>query len=700
MRKSADSDTRCRVGIDVGGTFTDFVLAHPGRGELYTFKEPSTPDDPSLAVERGARELLAQSGVDAAEIALVVHGTTLGLNTILQHQGAEAALVVSRGNRDVLELARCRMPSPYNFSLPRDEPLLPRDRVFEIDARNDARGRVLSRPGPEELDRVVAAIEEAGVNAVAIALLNAYLDPALELEVAAGIAARLPGAHITPSTRIWPEIREYERAMLAVMNAYVHPMLDAYYERLEGRFRSMGFDAALYITASNGGTLTVASARERPVDTLLSGPASGVVAACRLVASSSAKGMVSIDMGGTSCDMAVAEGETPRLTTRAHVGEFPIISPVVDISAIGAGGGSVVWVDSQGVLKVGPRSAGADPGPVSYGRGGTEPTVTDCYLVTGLVDQDAFLGGRMRLDAKAAAAALLALGRRIGFEGKDAAQRTAEAALRVATAMMSTELYKELAQRGVDPRGLRLVAFGGAGPTQAALLAEEARLDGVVVPLRPGTFCAQGAIQSDVRRDYVRSLRRSLADSGTTVAAAEAGLAQMEAQALAWIASEGADLAVPMIARSADMRYAGQAYDLRVDLPADPSAREASVLCELFHAEHARVYGFPDRDSEVEIMTLRVSVSRAMPPIASPPIEKASGPPRPRGERNVYVRGEYHSAAVYARADLHSGHVIAGAAIIEQEDTTVWLPPDWRAAVDASGTLALDRADPNSRLDR
>ena len=681
----------CRLGIDVGGTFTDFVLAHTGRGQVYAYKEPSTPDDPSLAVERGVREMLSRFEVDARDITLVVHGTTLGLNAILQRKGAQVALVVSRGNRDVLELARCRMPSPYNFSLPRDEPLLARDRVFEIDARSDSRGEVLMRPSAEKLDRVAAAIQAIAVDAVAVALLNAYLDPSLELEIVAELAKRLPNAHITPSTRVWPEIREYERTMLAVMNAYIHPMLDAYYERLETRLRSLGLDADLYITASNGGTLSVASARERPVDTLLSGPASGVVAACRLAATNGSGGMVSIDMGGTSCDMAIADSETPRLTTRAHAGEFPIISPVVDVSSIGAGGGSIIWVDSQGVLKVGPRSAGAAPGPVCYGRGGTEPTVTDCFLVTGLVDADAFLGGRMTLDRDAAASALAALGARIGFEGPQAAELTAEAALRVATAMMTTELYKELAQRGVDPRGLRLVAFGGAGPTQAALLAEEAKLEAIIIPLRPGTFCAYGAIQSDVRRDYVRSLRRSLAHPEQTLRALEVALAEMQGEALAWIESEGADLADPVITRGADMRYAGQAYDLRVEFESDQTQHDAGALGELFHGAHTAMYGFPDRDSEIEIMTVRLSVTRAVPPVTRSEIRSSSDKPRPSSRRDVYLRGEQCAADIFARADLASGQSIEGPAIIEQEDTTVWLLPGWRAEVDSVGTLTLER---------
>lgn len=680
-----------RIGVDVGGTFTDFVLADPATGATFNFKEPSTPEDPSLAVGRGVVELLSSNEVAPNQVDLIVHGTTLGLNAILQRRGARSVLVVSKGNRDVLELARCRMPSPYNFSLPRDEPLLARDSVIEIDARGDAHGQVMRRPDAHELDRVAQAIRDAGAHAAAISLLNAYLDPTLELLVASELEARLPAVHITPSTRVWPEIREYERSMLAVMNAYVHPMLDAYYERLEKRLRDAGLTADLYITASNGGTLSVTSARQRPVDTLLSGPASGVVAACQLAASLGQSAMVSIDMGGTSCDMAVAEGGAPRLTTRAHLGEFPVIAPVVDVSAIGAGGGSVVWVDSQGLLKVGPTSAGADPGPVCYGRGGLAPTITDCFLLTGLVDPNAFLGGRMRLDLEAATAALAMLGSKIGYDAADAAVRTADAAIRVATAMMSTELYKELAQRGVDPRGLNLVAFGGAGPTQAALLAEEARLDGIVVPLAPGTFCAYGAIQSEVRRDYVRSLRLGLNQGAPAMAAIENALAEMRDEALAWIAQEGQRLAQPVIEGSADVRYAGQAYNLRL-LFTDGTTNESALdLAERFHALHAQIYGFPDRDSEVEVMTVRLSAARALPRVRPVPLEPADAPLEATGKRHLHLREQAFTAVVYARASLRPGHEVLGPAIIEQSDTTVCVLPGWRARVHGEGTLLLHR---------
>jgi N-methylhydantoinase A len=356
--------SRCRIGVDVGGTFTDFVLADLAQGRLIFYKEPSTPADPSLAVERGIQAVLRRADAAAGDIELVVHGTTLGLNAIIQRKGAATALVVSRGNRDVLELARSKMPSAYDFSVGKEEPLVPRDLVFEIDARIGPDGTVLARPGAGQLAEVGEALQRREVVAVAVMLVNSYVDPSLEAEVAESLSERLSGVLVTRSAGVWPEIREYERASIATMNAYVHPLLESYFSRLQSRLAGIGVEGSLYITASNGGTLSVETARERPVDTLLSGPASGVVAATKLAAQASRKGIISIDMGGTSCDMAVSQGSEPEYTTRTHIGDFPLVAPVVNVSTIGAGGGSVVWVDNLGILKVGPESAGADPGPV------------------------------------------------------------------------------------------------------------------------------------------------------------------------------------------------------------------------------------------------------------------------------------------------------------------------------------------------
>ncbi|MBL8671492.1 MAG: hydantoinase/oxoprolinase family protein [Alphaproteobacteria bacterium] len=687
---------RCRIGIDVGGTFTDFVLSDPRDGRLVYFKEPSTPSDPSQAVERGIQGLLDRAGAAREDIELIVHGTTLGLNAIIQRRGTRVALVVSTGNRDVLELARSRMPSSYDLYCAKEEPLVPRDAIFEIDARADARGRVTDKPRPAQVAQVAKRIKAGGFKAVAVALINSYLAPGIEDEVAAALAKQLPGVLITRSAEIWPEIREYERSLVATMNAYIHPLLNSYLTTLKRRLAAIGVTAPIYITASNGGTLSLETAADRPVDTILSGPAGGVVAAARLAAVAQRREIITIDMGGTSCDMAVSKAGEPEYTTRTEVGDFPLILPVVNVSAIGAGGGSIVWVDGEGILKVGPESAGADPGPVSYGRGGTRATVTDCYLVAGQLDPDRFLGGRMKLDRAAAEKALLAVADRIGIKGTDRAARAADAALRVATAKMATELYKALAYRGLDPAGFALIPFGGAGPTHCNLLAEEARLPTIIVPPGPGTFCALGAILSDVKRDYVRTVRTRLTADPAVAKLLRRSVEALEADGLAWLKREGAVVDGHEIAYAADMRYAGQAFDLNVPIP--KAVREkltAAALADLLHAEHDRRYGFRDADSAVEIMTLRVRITGKVPPIDLPRVAGGGGAAVPVGKRRVFHAdggiGTWIDAPLYARQALKAGTRFAGPAVVEQEDSTVWVLPGWSAAVDAVGNLHLTK---------
>ncbi|MBL8672706.1 MAG: hydantoinase/oxoprolinase family protein, partial [Alphaproteobacteria bacterium] len=342
---SAGTAQRCRIGIDVGGTFTDFVLTNTATGQLSYFKEPSVPKDPSLAVERGIQALLARAGLQAADVELVVHGTTLGVNAIIQRRGARVALVTSPGNRDVLEIARCRMPSSYDFSVGKEEPLVPRDLVFEVPARIGSDGTTRIAPDDAAIAALCRALRASEATAVAVMLLNSYADPALEIDVAQRISRQLQGVLVSASSQIWPEIREYERALVATLNAYIHPLLESYYALLTQRMTKIGIAAPLFITASNGGSLSVESARERPIDTVMSGPASGVVAAARIATLANRQEIITFDMGGTSSDIAVSKGGEPEYTTRTMIGDFPLVLPVVNVSSIGAGGGSIVWVD-------------------------------------------------------------------------------------------------------------------------------------------------------------------------------------------------------------------------------------------------------------------------------------------------------------------------------------------------------------------
>lgn len=681
-----------RVGIDVGGTFTDFVLHDPVGGRLVFFKEPSTPDEPSRALLQGLHTLLTREGIAFDQVGALMHGTTIGLNAIIQRKGAKIGLIVSRGFRDILEIARCRMPSSFDLHADKETPLVPRERVLELNARLNSDGSLAAAPEAGEIAALGAQLRAMDLDAAALVTVNGYLDPAFEEGLAAQIA-EVSGLEISAAAVIWPEIREYERALVACLNAYIQPLMHRYFDGLIAGLSQMGVTAPVLVTASNGGSLSVASARARPVETVLSGPASGVMAAVRLAEAARAagdltgQGIVTFDMGGTSSDIAIAGGATPELATRTDIGGLPLVLPVVDVSAIGAGGGSVVWVDPHGLLKVGPQSAGAAPGPVCYGRGGTAPAVTDCYLTLGYIDPAGFLGGRMQLDAAAAETALAQIGAKLGYEGspRDVAARTAEGALAVTTAGMASALYKTLAERGLDPRGFALMPFGGAGPTHASRLAEETGIRHVIVPPAAGTFCAQGAAGADLRRDFVRSFRLDVTPALT--APLSAAFAALEGEAALWLDAENGTARPRRFERAADMRYHGQAYELRVRLDGDLSAEAARAA---FEAEHKRIYGFADPEGRIAIGTIRLAAIGPADPLR-PPKLTTGAEAAPKGHRPLWLGDRWYEAAVWRRAALAPGVRLSGPAVIEQDDTTTILLPGWTARVDEAGNLHLER---------
>lgn len=686
-RKSPDTAALARVGIDVGGTFTDFVLFDPALGRLVHHKQPSTPEDPSQAVADGLIALMDKAGLSVAQVGLLMHGTTIGLNAVIQRKGARIALVVSQGFRDVLEIGRSRMPSSLNFHAHKETPLVARAEVVEIAARLNAQGMPSRRPDAAELDRVAAAVRALAPDAVALMLINGYADPAFEADIATQLRGRLPDLPVSAAAVIWPEIREYERTLVACMNASIQPLMQRYFDRLQARLAEQEMTAPVFVTASNGGSLSLATARQRPVETLLSGPASGVMAAARLAGQAGVPRIITFDMGGTSSDIAISTDGEPEFATRTEIGGLPLVLPVVAVSAIGAGGGSIVWVDAHGVLKVGPESAGAHPGPVAYGRGGTRPTITDCYLVTGLIDPDQFLGGRLSLDRDAARAALAEIGIRLGLTGPDGAAQAAWGALRVTTAGMVTEAFKIMASRGLDPATFALLPFGGAGPTHANLLAEEAGIGEILVPGAAATFCALGAAAADLRRDFARSLRRRLDASGADLLAGRLEL--LEEEAYAWLAGEGGLARAAQFRRAVDMRYAGQAYELRVRL--DGVALTPETLAEAFHQVHEQLYGFRDLEAAIDIGTARLAIIGTVEPILLPALAVGTGRPAPHSIRPVFLGHRWVETPVYTRSDLAAGDQLLGPAIIEQSDTTTLVLAGWVVTVDALANLRLAR---------
>ena len=678
--------TGVRVGVDVGGTFTDFVLFDPAQQRDLFHKQPSTPDDPARAVHDGLAALLRKSQLPASAVSMVLHGTTLGLNAIIQRRGADIALVVSRGFRDVLEIGRARMPSSFDFHGDREPAFLPRQRVLEIPARFSPQGERQQWPEESDLAALAQQIRELNVSAVALMTLHGYACPEDEAQLAQLLAAQLETIPVLSAAELWPEIREYERTLVAGLNAYIQPLMQRYFSRLE---HLPGLSAPLLITASNGGVLPLAAARQRPVDTLLSGPASGVTAAAQLLKRAGGGGFISFDMGGTSSDIAIsAAGEVERVT-RTDIGGLPLILPVVGVAAIGAGGGSLISVDDYGILKVGPESAGADPGPVAYGRGGTQPTVTDCYLISGILQADAFLDGALPLDFARAQQALAALAPALNIEGEDAAARVAASALAVATSQMASELHKLLAQRGVAANGLTLIPFGGAGPTHANLLAEEAGIERILVPLRPGTFCAEGAAAADIRRDFVRSLRLDVNEAN--LAAINTALQTLRQQAQQWFADQASEFSQHSCREvEADMRYAGQAWELTVAL----EEREPLTLAALrsaFEALHQQRYGFINAGASVALTTLRLSLTVLLPELPATPPAVVQCPATPQGSRPLFWRGNWINASVWTRQQLPVGSTLHGPAIVSQADTTTLILPGWQGQVDGQGNLLIAR---------
>ncbi|UCN14865.1 hydantoinase/oxoprolinase family protein [Cellulomonas iranensis] len=687
---------RWRVGVDVGGTFTDLVAVPTHRtghdlSRLVAHKVASTPHDPAAAVEEGLRGL-AERGVAFADVASVTHGTTIGLNAILQRRGARVAVLTSRGHRDLVQIGRARLPRSFDLHATPPAPLVPRDRVVEVDLRFGADGApvaTLDEPAYAAARDALAATTAA---AVAVCLVGGYAAPAAEAALAARLTADL-GVPVTSAGALWPESGEYERTVLAVLDAQVRPLMTAYLTSLRDRVAQLGLTAPLFISTSNGGSVSLAAALERPVTTVLSGPAAGVSAAGLLWPD---RDVVTLDMGGTSSDIGVVRSGHPAVTTTTSIGDHPLTTPVVDVEAIGAGGGSVAWADGSGAvvaLRVGPRSVGAVPGPVAYGQGGQHPALTDAYVHAGAIADGAFLQGRMRLDAAAATAALDALGAALADPGTGDATGVTDAVLRTATAGMSTRVRTVLARHGEVPDAFTFVAFGGAGGTHTALLAHELGVRRVVVPAAAATFCALGAALAPVRRDLVRSVHARADDAGTREVDAVARA--LAATAVDWLQEQGVGTEGELTV-AVDARYDAQPTTLTVDVAhvGTPDVRaglpplRAEDVADLFAQAHTRYHGFADPSVPVVVEAVRVAVRGAQAPVV-----RTGGRDglRTVAHRRLRVDGRWHDAAVLAPAPDGTTDAVPGPAVVEKGDTSVVVPPGWTVALDGAADLVLTR---------
>jgi N-methylhydantoinase A len=650
------------VGIDIGGTFTDLVAL--GEDGLVTAKVPSTPADQS----DGAMAALEASGLAPEAVGALAHGMTVGTNALLERRGARTALITTEGFRDVLEIGRQNRASLYDIARRRPSPLVPRELRFCVRERMGPDGALLALDA-ESVRTAVKAIEAGDVEAVAVCLLFSFRHPEHERAVADAVSRALPGVHLSRSSETLPEFREYERFATTAAEAYLAPLLSRYLDALAAKLDRAGYPAPV-VMQSSGGVVDFRTAARRAAGCVLSGPAGGVVGAAFVAAQSGHEDVLSFDMGGTSTDVApIIEGEV-QTTTEATVAGSPIKLPMVDVHTVSAGGGSIAWADAGGALRVGPRSAGAEPGPAAYGRGGDEPTVTDADLFLGYLADGATLGGKLVLERERAARAITKLSKQLGLD----ALRTALGIVRVADSEMVRALRVISIERGLDPRDFALVAFGGAGAMHACALAEELAMTTVLVPQAGGVLSALGLAISDVRRDSVLALHVPLQEA--SAADLERRFRELERRA-----REG--LGRPRFQRRADLRYSRQSFELPVD------ASDLKALAQRFAEAHERRYGYHVEDEPIELVNLRLitTVTVDKPTLRDRRVRRRARP----GHRRANFDGAWHEVPVHDRRQLGVGSRVRGPAVVEFPEATCVVRPGWRGAIDETGTLVLSR---------
>ena len=675
-----------RVAVDTGGTFTDVIALDEATGDQFAVKTPSTPSDPSLGLLRGIDAALRAAGGAPGDISQILHGTTTATNAVLEHRFDGLGLLVTQGFRHMIEIARQSVPDGYGNSFFWVKPprLVPLHLVREVTGR-------LRHDGSEHvaLDSagVIAAVEELvalGVHRLAVCLLHAYANPAHELSVGALIADRHPDLHVSLSSVVLPEYREYERAMTTLVDVMVKPYCKTYLARAERSIAERSGEVPFLIMQSNGGIVSSATAGEKPVTMLVSGPAGGVLGATHMARLAGYENILTLDVGGTSTDVSLVQDLAPQLTSAALIEGYPVKCPMLDIETVGTGGGSLAWIDDYGALKVGPRSAGADPGPICYRRGGTEPTVTDAGLVLGRLP-DALIGGGLALEAASARTAYRSLGEALDLSAEEAAAGVLE----IAAANQVHGIRRVTTARGLDPGDYAMVAFGGAGGLFATEVADFLGIAIAVVPPNPGNLSAFGLHVCDVKRDYVRTCVRQ--QSRHDAAEIEALWRTLEEAGRAEIMAEGVAADAIDLMRSADVRYVGEGHEVPVPIPEGGEA--VTAMWQAFHGVHLRTFGFHyEGQQDVEVVSLRVQATgRVHRPEIRPLAAKADGE-RAHTRRPVYWRGAgWVDCAVWQREDLSAGATLAGPAIIEEYGATVVVPENWQSRTDRYGNLILER---------
>ena len=686
-----------RIGVDIGGTFTDVAVLDEESGRAGIAKVPTTPRDFGAAVIDGIGAAMRDYGIDPASVSLVSHATTVVTNALLEGKGAYVALVTTAGFRDVLELRRSARADLYDLFQNAPAVLVPRRRRFEVAERIDAQGEVVAPLDEAGLDAVVERIRGLDVDAVAVCLMFSFLNDAHERRVGERLRAALPGLPVFLSSEVLPEIREFERTSTTAVCAYVGPVLASYLDRLEAALAGLRLPS-LYVMGSNGGVFDVPEALKMPAGAVESGPAAGVIAAQRMGRQLGRANLISFDMGGTTAKASLIEDGRIETTSEYEVGGegnvgrwlhgtgHPIRVPVIDLAEVSAGGGSIAWLDPGGALRVGPQSAGAEPGPACYGQGGTRPTVTDANVVLGYLSRTHLLGGRLPIDAAASEAAIREhIADPLGLDVAEAAAGI----VRVVNNGMAEALRIVSVERGHDAREFSLAAFGGAGPVHAAALAEELGMEEVVVPPIPGGFSALGLVATDLRRDYAHTFYTRIDEADLD--ALNRRLAELERAARTMLENSGLPEADRSIERSADCRYTRQAYELTVPLGDGAVTRAAlDALADGFHDRHLRTYGHKNPDEAVQMVNVRVTATGRLPGVEfHADAEAAAGP---ADEREV-VFGERLRCPVIARGDLPAdAGGRPGPFIVEEMDCTTVVPPGWRARRDERGFILMTRS--------
>ena len=675
-----------RVGVDIGGTFTDLCSFNEETNELHTLKVLSTPDRPGSEVMEGVRQLDARYGVKPGSISYFTHGTTVGVNTVIQRKGVKLCLFTTENFGDVLEVARLKVPNPWDLLSSRPPPLIPRDRVLPVRERIAADGSV---DLPVDEASVIAAIEQArslGAEGIVVALINAYRNPAHEHAVKAIVNRTAPGLPVFCSADVWSVIREYERTTTAVIHGYVQPRVERYLTSLQRALREAGVRADPMVTKSNGGVMSAELGKTHCAQMILSGTAAGVIGAAHVASLSGFPATMSLDIGGTSADVAFIRNGVPQYGVGEMIGEFPIFIPTVAVTSIGAGGGSIAWVDDLGVLKVGPESAGSTPGPACYGRGGTRPTITDAFAVLGWIGDGELGYSAIRVDVEKARAAVGTLADRMGMRPV----ATAEAIIEIAVSGMYMEVSKLISRYGVDPREYALQAFGGAGPMMACFLAREVGMTSVVIPTTPGVLSALGGLIADIKNDFIATVFVEL--STDELPAIHSGFDRLEKAALRWLRGEQRYDGPHRFTYSADMRYQGQSHEIETVLDARHLRHgDIAGIAEAFHRHHEEVYEHADRQAPVQIINLRLVIAGESPKPQFPRAPETAGPARPSGRARVFLNGVERDIAVFERSTLGPGQTFEGPAVVTQSDCTTCIPAGYQARVDAYRNLILTR---------